>query len=220
MKRQYATYVIGLLVILILSFGWCSDRKHNRAFIDGLHNENLALKKRVAKDSTIIYEMQQVNGSEKNARVLAESEAKYYKSLLAVVKVKVGVQVKNIEAKYDTIVLHDTIVKDSIVGDCIPVGTNFSYSDKWFYTAGEIGAQNVKFDSIGFTAGTVKVIIGDKKKGFLKRAQPTVSLVVENPHFTVTQANNIVVQEKRKPKRGLWLLTGIAVGLVGGILIH
>lgn len=226
MTKQLALAILTLIILLILSIGWCTERKHNKAYTEHLQqrwaNDTLRLTQRIKTDSSTLYQMQQRIGTEANARQLAQDDAKHYKSLLAVVKAKVGAQKNNVEVRYvdkpisinttDTIAIVDTA--------CIPVGTTFTYADKWFYTAGSLGSSNILLDSVGFTAGTVKVIIGNQRQGLFKRTQPTVSLLFENPNMFAHSANNIVVQDKRKHRRGWWLITGLAAGLVGGLLVR
>lgn len=223
MNKHTAIHIGSVLIIIILSLSLCTERGEHKADVAKMSGAWAAdtvrlIKLAAEKDSITRYEMAQKVGSERDARVVAESEAKKYKSLLAVVKVKVGAEVKGVEAKYDTIIKTDTVALADT--NCIPVGTTFSYSDKWFYVNGTIGAENVLIDSTGFYPGQIKVIIGDKKGGLFKRKKPVVSVMFENPHYYANSANNIIVQNKTKPRRGLWLLTGIAAGLIGGLLIH
>jgi hypothetical protein len=233
MKLQYGIAVIALLLIIILSFGWCSERRSHLADFNKMStawaNDTVRLKRvHDSKDSITRYEMEQKIGTYKNAAVVAGDEAKKYKSLLAVVKAKVGAGKTNIVAEYtsgpnngkNSAVNSDSLTAATDTGraQCIPVGTAFAYSDKWFYIGGSLGAENVLIDSTGFYPGTMKVIIGNKKGGLFKRQQPTISLMFENPNMYAHTANNIIVQDKRKPKRLLWFLAGAAAGFIGGVL--
>lgn len=224
MTKQTAITIIVIIILIILSIGWCTERRNHLAYTAQMHqhwaNDTLRLTKQLQANGTTLYQMQQQLGTQANARALAQADANHYKTLLAVVKAKVGAQKTNVEVRYinqpttlhttDTLLLTDTA--------CIPVGTAFAYADKWFYTSGTLGANNLVIDSTGFYPGYIKVIIGNTKGSLFKRSQPAVSLVFENPNMYAHSAGNIIVADKRKPRRGLWLISGIAVGLVGGLL--
>lgn len=224
MKKQTVITIIVIIILIILSIGWCTEHRNHLTYKAQIHqhwvNDTLRLTKQLQADSSSLYQMQQQLGTEANARAIAQNDARNYKNLLAVVKAKVGAQKTNVEVRYidRPTTLHYTDTLLQIDTACIPVGTAFAYADKWFYTAGSLGTQNIKIDSIGFYPGTVKVIIGNKKGNLFKRSQPAISLVFENPNMYAHSATNIIVADKRKPRRGLWLISGIAVGLVGGLL--
>jgi len=232
-NKSTTAVILGVIAIVLLLLQNCHQKRIND-MRSAWANDTVRLNKLATqKDSITRYEMEQKIGTYKDAAIVAGDEAKKYKSILAVVKAKVGAGKTNIVAEYtkplpntpeipDSSNLQNISEYDSLLSymqmNTIPVGTTFAYNDKWFYIGGTLGAENILIDSTGFYPGTMKVIIGNKKSGFLKRSQPTISLMFENPNMYAHTANNIIVQDKRKPKRGLWLFSGIAAGLVGGLL--
>lgn len=223
MKRQYAIYVIFVLLILI-GFGTCMS----------LQSEKNQLSKKLAeatdkfiKDSLkngqeLIIQKQNL-ADERNAKSYLEHEnaelAKKLKKVQAVVSTTAKVEIKEKIVEY-----HDTILKyaaDSSL--CIPVGTLAGKENEWYRLTAVVdtfGLSNLDL-SVNFNSITV---LGTPKQKFIpsifKPAQPSVIQTYDNPNVKITATNNTVVYKTKKPKRGVWLAVGIAVGIVGGLLIH
>jgi folylpolyglutamate synthase/dihydropteroate synthase len=67
--------------------------------------------------------------------------------------------------------------------------------------------------------GDVTTTIAQEKYGFLKlKSKPVVNVSFSNPNVRVVNMQNVVVKQP-KPKRLAWLISGIAVGITGGILL-
>ena len=83
-----------------------------------------------------------------------------------------------------------------------------------------------KIDSLGVVIylhttyiGEMTTVIANEKSGFLKlKSKPVVNVSFSNPSVRITSMSNVVVKQP-KPKRLAWLISGIAVGLTGGILL-
>ena len=208
--------IIALLLIVILGLGTCYGYykdKANSAEINDLQSELLATDQRfierIKKDSTRQYIQDQLLSSERNARILAEDEAKRFKRISQVTKLQLKVVHDTILATYtDT----DTIYK------AVPIGTQFAYETKWDTIQGKIDSTGIEIIKNVTNLGELTTIVGYKKQGFLKKAKPVVMVTTENPSVRITGMSNVVVKQP-KPKRLLWLLSGIAIGATGGILL-
>lgn len=198
--------LIGVIILLIAHS--CSRSKR----LEQLAAQNEAYLIKLKSDSTYKLEMLQRIDSEKNARALAENKLSDYKTIQGVVKTRVEVKVKNVEVPY---YVHDTTEKYVAIdtsNNCIPVGTAFYMSDSLKYVAGSIGADKIIIDSLGLKPSTILVVIGEKKRGFLKRPEPTVTIDFNHPNIVPVSGQNVIVKDKRKPRRLLWFLGGFAVG--------
>lgn len=208
--------IIALLLIVILGLGTCYGYlkdKANSAEINDLQSELLATDQRfitrIKDDSTRQYIQDQLISSERNARILAEDEAKGFKRISQVTKLQLKVVHDTILATYtDT----DTIYK------AVPIGTEFAYETKWDTIQGKVDSTGIEITKNVTNLGELTTIVGYKKQGFLKKSKPVVMVTTENPSVRITGMSNVVVKQP-KPKRLAWLLSGIAVGLTGGILL-
>ena len=208
--------IIMGLVIIILGLGTCYGYRKdlaNQAMINDLQAESLSKDQRfiekIKQDSTKEYRQNQLLSSERNARILAEDEAKRFKKISQVTKVNVKVVHDTILAEYTNT---DTIYK------AVPIGTKFSYETKWDTIQGKVDSTGIQITKNVTNLGELTTIVGYEKQGFLKKSKPVVLVTTENPSVRITSMSNVVVKQP-KPKRLAWLISGIAVGITGGILL-
>jgi len=208
--------IISLLLIVILGLGTCYGYlkdKANTAEINDLQSELLATDQRfverIKEDSSRQYIQDQLLSSERNARILAEDEAKRFKRISQVTKLQLKVVHDTILATYtDT----DTIYK------AVPIGTEFAYETKWDTIQGKVDSTGIQITKNVTNLGELTTIVGFEKQGLFKKSKPVVLVTTENPSVRITSMSNVVVKQP-KPKRLAWLLSGLAVGLTGGILL-
>ena len=209
----YRVVIIALIVVIGILVKCNHEVKVQReAALDDVERVRIQLK----SDSSYKVEMQQVLSSEKAARVVAENELQGYKlkNVKSVVQTRFEVKVKEVEVPY---LVRDTIVKDSTV--YIRTNTRFALSDSFKYITGVVDTNGIKIDSLGLYPSKLTVVIGDIKQGFLKKSKPSVVIDFNSPYIRPVSGSNLIVQDKRKPKRLAWLASGVVVGLVGGILL-
>ena len=208
--------IIALLLIVILGLGTCYGYlkdKANTAEINDLQSELLATDQRfverIKEDSSRQYIQDQLLSSERNARILAEDEAKRFKRISQVTKLQLKVVHDTILATYtDT----DTIYK------AVPIGAEFAYETKWDTIQGKVDSTGISITKNVTNLGELTTIVGFEKQGLFKKSKPVVLVTTENPSVRITSMSNVVVKQP-KPKRLAWLLSGLAVGLTGGILL-
>jgi hypothetical protein len=208
--------IIALLLLLILGLGTCYGyikERANSSLIEDLQGELLAKDQRfiekIKQDSTKEYRQNQLLSSERNSRILAEDEAKRFKKISQVTKVNVKVVHDTILATYtDT----DTIYK------AVPIGTEFAYETKWDTIQGKVDSTGISITKNVTNLGELTTIVGYEKQGLFKKSKPVVLVTTENPSVRITSMSNVVVKQP-KPKRLAWLISGIAVGVAGGIFL-
>ena len=98
---------------------------------------------------------------------------------------------------------------------CLPFGTQFQKTDKWFSLKGSVVREGVEIHHISFIDSTT-INIGYKNAkgvfGFLKKKEPVVELINSSPYRETVSMQNITFKEKR-PK---WMKFGAGV-LIGGL---
>ncbi len=212
---QRILIIMGLLII-ILGIGTCVGYvkdKANNSEINDLQSELLSTKQRfverIKEDSTREYVQNQLLSTERNARILAEDKAKQFKKISQVTKVQLQVVHDTLLATYtDT----DTIYK------AVPIGTEFNYQTKWDTIQGKVDSTGIEITKNITNLGELTTIVGYEKQGLFKKAKPVVMVSTENPNVRITGMSNVVVKQP-KPKRLAWLISGLAIGLTGGILL-
>ena len=217
-KAKARTWVVAaILIALFLVVGSVGLYIHGKnvaklnAELDASYLTIQDFKIKIQQDGSTISTIKQVAGSEHAARVLAENEVQRLKNIKSVVKTVFTVKVDSFEVPY---AVHDTFNIES----GIPVGTEFYYEDSTKYLAGSIGEDNVKIDSLGIKASSVTVTIADVRRGFLKRAEPSVIVDFSSRYIQPVTGQNVIVKDKRKRpillSRTAMLLYGLAIGAI------
>jgi len=208
--------IIMGLVIVILGLGTCYGYRKdlaNQAMINDLQAESLSKDQRfiekIKQDSSKEYRQNQLLSSERNARILAEDEANRFKKISQVTKLQLKVVHDTILAEYTNT---DTIYK------AVPIGAEFAYETKWDTIQGKVDSTGIQITKNVTNLGELTTIVGYEKQGLFKKSKPVVLVTTENPSVRITSMSNVVVKQP-KPKRLAWLISGIAVGITGGILL-
>ena len=208
--------IIALLLIVILGLGTCYGYykdKANRSEINDLQSELLAtgqrFVERIKKDSSREYSQRQLIADKDIAIKLLGEEAKKYRNIKSVTKYEFVYQTDTVIANYT----------DTIIGDCVPFGTMFTKASQFDTISGVIDTNGVVIYPHTTYLGEVTTVVANEKSGFLKlKSKPVVNISFSNPNVRITGMSNVVVKQP-KPKRLAWLLSGLAVGLTGGILL-
>lgn len=154
-------------------------------------NKDKEVEKLLSKNSTL---------SNLNTQMKFSSEAKVYDVVAAYA------------VPPETIRIHDTTY--------IPVGTDFSKTDKWYSISGSIQDKGVVFDSLSFK-DSITYNLGTKRQpglfGFFKPYDPTVEVISSNPYITVKSLQNMKFVSKPKwyERKGVWFIAGAVSAGVG-----
>jgi hypothetical protein len=208
--------IIALLLLLILGFGTCYGYIKERAAqseISDLQSELLDTKQRfietIKRDSTRNYQQKQLIADKDIAIKLLGEEAKKYRNIKTVTKVEMVYLTDTVIANYT----------DTIIGDCVAFGTGFVNISQFDTISGVIDTNGVVIYPHTTYLGEVTTTIANEKGGFLKlKSKPVVNVSFSNPNVRITGMSNVVVKQP-KPKRLAWLLTGLALGIGGGIFL-
>lgn len=207
--------IIALLLIVILGLGTCYGYlkdKANTSEINDLQSELLDTKQRfitrIKEDSTREYSQRQLIADKDIAIKLLGEEAKRYRNIKSVTKTKLIYETDTVFAEYTE---HDTIYK--------LMGREFCSETQYDTICGKIDSLGVVIYPHTTYIGEMTTIIANERYGFLKlKSEPVVNVSFSNPNIRITGMQNVVVKQP-KPKRLAWLISGIAVGLTGGILL-
>ena len=208
--------IMSLLLIVILGLGTCYGYykdKANSAEINDLQSELLATDQRfierIKDDSTREYSQRQLIADKDIAIKLLGEEAKKYRNIKSVTKYEFVYQTDTVIANYT----------DTVIGDCVPFGTMFTKASQFDTISGVIDTNGVVIYPHTTYLGEVTTTIANEKSGFLKlKSNQVVNISFSNPNVRITGMSNVVVKQP-KPKRLAWLLTGLALGIGGGIFL-
>lgn len=232
MNRLYKAFALAAILLAIFcSFKACSYAKK----LDNEIAENIKLKTanqaytvRIRKDSTTIYTQKILQANQQAAN--AHSGAKKTQTS---VKAKIGVKIEGVNAPYiagpqtaqnslwpkDSISGHSTTtgVSDSLSHgqDCIPIGTQFSVTDKWYSLSGTLDTNSVNDISIGLTPGDISVVVSGRK------GKESATISVQNPYIQLSNISSVTVKQKRPLllSRSAFLVYGLIGGATGYILL-
>jgi len=207
--------IIALLLIVILGLGTCYGYlkdKANTSEINDLQSELLDTKQRfverIKNDSSREYSQRQLIADKDIAIKLLGEEAKRYRNIKSVTKTKLIYETDTVFAEYTE---HDTIYK--------LMGREFCSETQYDTICGKIDSLGVVIYPHTTYIGEMSVVVANEKKGFLKlKSEPVVNVSFSNKNVRITGMQNVIVKQP-KPKRLAWLISGLAVGLTGGILL-
>lgn len=175
-------------------------------------------------------ELNQAQGNEAQARLLAGDLEKKLKSLQSVTKLKVGTSIKEVLVPFYKPIdvaqslgsTADTTFSNINKPDsCLPLPAPFALQQRWYYIAGNVTAKGLAIDSTGFNPGALTVAIGDKRNGFLRRPTPVVMVKSENPYININYGTNVVVtDQRRKGKATRAFILGLGIGFIGGVFVR
>jgi len=205
--------IIMGLVIVILGLGTCYGvikERAARSEISDLQGELLDTKQRfverIKNDSTKEYSQKQLIADKDIAIKLLGEEAKRYRNIKSVTKTVMVYDTDTIFAEFT-----DTVYK--------PIGREFCATEKYDTICGKVDSLGVVIYPHTTYLGDVTTTIAQEKYGFLKlKSKPVVNVSFSNPNVRVVNMQNVVVKQPR-PKRLAWLISGIAVGITGGIFL-
>ena len=205
--------IIALLLIVILGLGTCYGYlkdKANTSEINDLQSELLDIKQRfverIKQDSSREYSQRQLIADKDIAIKLLGEEAKRYRKIKTVVKT-------------DLVYVHDTVLAEYTTKDTVYLGREFCSETQYDTICGKIDSLGVVIYPHTTYIGEMSVVVANEKSGFLKlKSEPVVNVSFSNKNVRITGMQNVIVKQP-KPKRLAWLISGLAVGLTGGILL-
>jgi len=201
--------VFGFIILGLFIKSCAKDKEITELKLEKVEYDQRFME-RIKSDSARAYQQNQVIASKDVAIKMLGDEAKHYRNIKSVTKTKIVIVHDTITAAYTDIVQNDT---------CITVGTKFYEASKYDTISGTVLSTGVQIIRSPYSVGEMTTVIADKRSGFLKlKHTPVVDISFSNPNVRLVSMGNVVVEQK-KPKRLAWLLSGLAIGLTGGILL-
>jgi hypothetical protein len=208
--KNVAIAILGFIILGLFIKSCAKDKEINELKLDKVEYDQRFLE-RIKSDSTRSYQQAQLIASKDVAIKMLGEEAKRYRNIKAVIKTKVEIIHDTLVAAYTDIIQNDT---------CITVGTKFYEASKYDTISGTVLSTGVQIIRSPYSVGEMTTVIADRREGFLNlKHTPVVDISFSNPNVRVVSMGNVVVEQK-KPKRLIWLVTGLGLGLIGGALIH
>lgn len=152
-----------------------------------------------------IAQQRQVIAAKDEAILLGLEEIKGLKNIKNQVKVVTKTEFDTIYATLD----RDTNEQGEIT-------TKFKYSEEWLSFKGEVLDSGLSISDLSIK-NEYTLTISDKKLGFFKRPEPTVTLLNKNPYTQVQGMTNIAIKQNQPFYKRPWVW--LTLGATSGILI-
>jgi hypothetical protein len=218
-KESILRLSLVVLIVLVVLLVWdgCSKNARLSAFKNQIEKFDLGNQKfteEINDRNERIVTQEQVIMSQKDAiannLVLIED----LKKIKSQVRIRTIVKIDSVFVPYTDI---DTLL---VKEPCDFVTRKFALDTKHYSFHGKTKENGVLLDSVSFT-NNMKITIGNKRMGFLRKSQPIVSVVNDNPYMSTLSMSNIVIENDLKwyQKRGTWFGIGVGLGFIGALFI-
>ena len=201
-------YFLGAIVILGISVENCSRGKELERMKENL--SSLELDKTKFETTTNlqgqeIAQQRQVIAAKDEAILLGLEEIKGLKNIKNQVKVVTTTE-------FDTI--YATLERDT--NELGEITSKFKYTEEWLSFKGEVLDSGVSISDLSIK-NEYTLTIADKKLGFFKKPEPTVTLINKNPYTKVEGMTNIAIKQNQPFYKRPWVW--LTLGATSGILI-
>jgi hypothetical protein len=218
-KESILRLSLVVLIVLVVLLVWdgCSKNARLSAFKNQIEKFDLGNQKfteEINDRNERIVTQEQVIMSQKDAI------ANHLLTIEDLKKIKSQVRIRTI-IKIDSVFVPYTDIDTLLVKEpCDFVTRKFALDTKHYSIHGKTKENGVLLDSVSFT-NNMTITIGNKRMGFLRKSQPIVSVVNENPFMSTLSMSNIVVKNDLKwyQKRGTWFGIGVGLGFIGALFI-
>ena len=207
-QRNRMLYFLGAIVILGISVENCSRGKELERMKENL--SSLELDKTKFETTTNlqgqeIAQQRQVIAAKDEAILLGLEEIKGLKNIKNQVKVVTTTE-------FDTI--YATLERDT--NELGEITSKFKYTEEWLSFKGEVLDSGVSISDLSIKK-EYTLTIADKKLGFFKKPEPTVTLINKNPYTKVEGMTNIAIKQNQPFYKRPWVW--LTLGATSGILI-
>ena len=207
-QRNRMLYFLGAIVILGISVENCSRGKELERMKENL--SSLELDKTKFETTTNlqgqeIAQQRQVIAAKDEAILLGLEEIKGLKNIKNQVKVVTTTE-------FDTI--YATLERDT--NELGEITSKFKYTEEWLSFKGEVLDSGVSISDLSIK-NEYTLTIADKKLGFFKKPEPTVTLINKNPYTKVEGMTNIAIKQNQPFYKRPWVW--LTLGATSGILI-
>jgi hypothetical protein len=229
MKKERALFAVIILILCLLWIDTCNTAKVLRGDLQKSGIEVQQFKKKVLDDSSTIYnqELLILESEEQLKSVEADLDKMNIENTQLVFKLK-SRSVFKTEAKLDKPMVEVT-QEDPCpdFGSYLPLPARFAQSDRFYLFHGEVTKQaTLKVDSLVMFTNITYAIGDTLRDGFfnklLRKKDPTVSVLIDNPYVQVSGLSSFVIRDKKKwhQTTAAKIGAGIILGAVAVMVIQ
>lgn len=207
-QRNRMLYFLGAIVILGISVENCSRGAELERMKDNLGSVELdktKFERTVNLQGQEIAQQRQVIAAKDEAILLGLEQIKGLKNIKNQVKVVT-------KTEFDTI--YATLEIDT--NEQGQITSKFKYTEEWLSFKGEVLDSGVSISDLSIK-NEYTLTIADKKLGFFKKPEPTVTLINKNPYTKVEGMTNIAIKQNQPFYKRPWVW--LTLGATSGILI-
>ena len=207
-QRNRMLYFLGAIVILGISVENCSRGAELERMKDNLGSVELdktKFERTVNLQGQEIAQQRQVIAAKDEAILLGLEQIKGLKNIKNQVKVVTKTEFDTIYATHEI----DTNEQGQIT-------SKFKYTEEWLSFKGEVLDSGVSISDLSIK-NEYTLTIADKKLGFFKKPEPTVTLINKNPYTKVEGMTNIAIKQNQPFYKRPWVW--LTLGATSGILI-
>jgi hypothetical protein len=209
--------VVLIVLVILLVWDGCSKKAQLSTFQDQIAKLELGKQKfteTINDKNERIVTQEQVIMSQKDAIANNLLTIEDLKKIKSQVRIRTIIKIDSVFVPYTDI---DTLL---VKEPCDFVSRKFALDTKHYSFHGKTKENGVLLDSVSFT-NNMKITIGNKRMGFLRKSKPIVSVVNDNPFMTTQSMSNIVIENDVKwyQKRGTWFVIGAGLGFIGALFI-
>lgn len=207
-QRNRMMYFLGAIVILGISVENCSRGKELERMKENLGSLELdktKFERTVNLQGQEIAQQKQVIAAKDEAIMLGLEQIKGLKNIKNQVKVVTKTEFDTIYATLD----RDTNEQGEIT-------TKFKYSEEWLSFKGEVLDSGLSISDLSIK-NEYTLTISDRKLGFFKKPEPSVTLINKNPYTKVEGMTNLTIKQSQPVYKRPWVWLTLGVG--SGILI-
>jgi hypothetical protein len=207
-QRNRMLYFLGAIVILGISVENCSrgiELERMKENLSSLELDKTKFETTTNLQGQEIAQQRQVIAAKDEAILLGLEEIKGLKNIKNQVKVVTTTE-------FDTI--YATLERDT--NELGEITSKFKYTEEWLSFKGEVLDSGVSISDLSIK-NEYTLTIADKKLGFFKKPEPTVTLINKNPYTKVEGMTNIAIKQNQPFYKRPWVW--LTLGATSGILI-
>jgi hypothetical protein len=201
-------YFLGAIVILGISVENCSrgiELERMKENLSSLELDKTKFETTTNLQGQEIAQQRQVIAAKDEAILLGLEEIKGLKNIKNQVKVVTTTE-------FDTI--YATLERDT--NELGEITSKFKYTEEWLSFKGEVLDSGVSISDLSIK-NEYTLTIADKKLGFFKKPEPTVTLINKNPYTKVEGMTNLAIKQNQPFYKRPWVW--LTLGATSGILI-
>ena len=240
MKTARYTVYFTIATIIAILFFWVYSEQQKRydlqqALINAnsqFYTEKNRLNQTISTQSqTIVTQRQALQANLLKTEELERNNIRLLQSLVRIKEHAANLEtiIANFSEDVTIVTVTDTVAPDSILKyDYLRLPANFMFDDDWLTLVGSVTTTGIQFEPNGiFLLSKPQITIGFQNRhnnairNYFTKPKPVVIYQNENPYFSTTQMENIVITQKTKWYEKTWvkMISGIVIWETGRRLL-